>query len=225
MSAAVDRLLKEEKAAGMDSLEVYRRFAEASVRRAVRCRLPRPDAREGQEGGGIRCAGEGDDAPELLRVGESIEYTVDRNPRKQGGSCRARGYRSSLRSSSRRRGPTMWSSSLESPQGDRSAAALRRGVGRPAGGARPPGRGAAVIFEPTPVGGAFLIEIEPVEDGAASSSHFRRRSSEPRPRPVRRAVATSPSTLGAARCAGCTSRRRPTPRPSSCAAPAARSTT
>jgi predicted TPR repeat methyltransferase len=86
VSGAVDRLLAEEERAGMTSLDVYRRFAQGV--RETRRSLVEFLARAREEG--MRVAGYGAPAKATTLLNycdvgpESIEYTVDRNPRKQG---------------------------------------------------------------------------------------------------------------------------------------------
>jgi predicted TPR repeat methyltransferase len=86
VSGAVERLLAEEERAGMSSLELYRRFAEgvSETRRSL------VDFLAWARADGRRVAGYGAPAKattllNYCEVGpESIEYTVDRNPHKQG---------------------------------------------------------------------------------------------------------------------------------------------
>jgi hypothetical protein len=86
VSDAVGRLLAEEERAGMTSLDVYRRFAEGV--RETRQSLVDFLARARDEGRRVAGYGAPAKATTLLNycdVGpESIEYTVDRNPLKQG---------------------------------------------------------------------------------------------------------------------------------------------
>jgi SAM-dependent methyltransferase len=85
-SGAVERLAAEEQRAGMTSMGVYRRFAEGV--RQTRQSLVEFLARARQEG--MRVAGYGAPAKATTLLNycgvgpEQIEYTVDRNPLKQG---------------------------------------------------------------------------------------------------------------------------------------------
>jgi SAM-dependent methyltransferase len=86
VSPAIERLLEEERQFGLASLDVYRRFAKG-VRETRRSLLDfLAGAREG--GRSVAAYGAPAKATTLLNyceVGpESIEYTVDRNPHKQG---------------------------------------------------------------------------------------------------------------------------------------------
>jgi hypothetical protein len=86
VSSSVERLLAEEQRAGMTSLDVYRRFAEGvgETRRSL------VDFLERTRSDGRRVAGYGAPAKATTLLNycgvgpESIEYTVDRNPHKQG---------------------------------------------------------------------------------------------------------------------------------------------
>jgi SAM-dependent methyltransferase len=86
VAPAVERLLEEERRYGMTSPEVYRRFAEGI--RATRESLVGFLDRARDEGWSVAAYGAPAKATTLLNycgVGrESIEYTVDRNPNKQG---------------------------------------------------------------------------------------------------------------------------------------------
>jgi SAM-dependent methyltransferase len=86
VSSAVDRLLAEEQRAGLTSLEVYRRFADG-VRETRRSLV---EFLVGAHEEGMRVAGYGAPAKATTLLNycgvgpEHIEYTVDRNPHKQG---------------------------------------------------------------------------------------------------------------------------------------------
>jgi SAM-dependent methyltransferase len=86
VSPAVERIVGEERRAGLESLEVYRRFAEGV--RETRRSLVEFLAAARAEGRSVAAYGAPAKATTLLNycgVGpESIEYTVDRNPQKQG---------------------------------------------------------------------------------------------------------------------------------------------
>jgi SAM-dependent methyltransferase len=85
-AAAVARLIAEERSAGLDSIDAYRRFAEGA--RETRRSLVEFLAAARAEGRTVAGYGAPAKATTLLNycgVGtESIEYTVDRNPQKQG---------------------------------------------------------------------------------------------------------------------------------------------
>jgi predicted TPR repeat methyltransferase len=86
VSDAVERLIAEEERAGMTSLEVYRRFAEgvSETRRSLVEFLARARA-EGRRVAGYGAPAKATTLLNYCEVGpESIEYTVDRNPHKQG---------------------------------------------------------------------------------------------------------------------------------------------
>jgi SAM-dependent methyltransferase len=86
VSGAVERLLAEEQSAGLTTLGVYRRFAEG-VRETRRSLV---EFLAGAREDGIRVAGYGAPAKATTLLNycgigpEHIEYTVDRNPHKQG---------------------------------------------------------------------------------------------------------------------------------------------
>jgi predicted TPR repeat methyltransferase len=86
VSGAVERLLAEERHAGLTSLGVYRRFAEGV--RETRRSLVEFLVRAREEGRRVAGYGAPAKATTLLNYcglgPEHIEYTVDRNPHKQG---------------------------------------------------------------------------------------------------------------------------------------------
>src|SRR3954451_15215821 len=86
VAPAVARLIAEERRAGLDSIEVYRRFADGvrETRRSLVDFLARARA-EGRRVAGYGAPAKATTLLNYCGVGpESIEYTVDRNPHKQG---------------------------------------------------------------------------------------------------------------------------------------------
>jgi 2-polyprenyl-3-methyl-5-hydroxy-6-metoxy-1,4-benzoquinol methylase len=86
VGGAVGRLIARERRAGLDSIETYRRFADG-VRETRRSLV---DFLAAARAGGSRVAGYGAPAKATTLLNycgvgpDSIEYTVDRNPHKQG---------------------------------------------------------------------------------------------------------------------------------------------
>jgi SAM-dependent methyltransferase len=86
VAAAVGRLAVEERTAGLDSIDAYRRFADGvrEIRRELVDFLATARA-EGRQVAGYGAPAKATTLLNYCEVGpESIEYTVDRNPRKQG---------------------------------------------------------------------------------------------------------------------------------------------
>jgi hypothetical protein len=86
VAGAVGRLIAEERRAGLDSIDAYRRFADdARETRRVLVEFLATARAEGRRVAGYGAPAKATTLLNYCDVGpESIEYTVDRNPHKQG---------------------------------------------------------------------------------------------------------------------------------------------
>ncbi len=218
---------RQEKAAGMDlrrDRQAFRGRRPGDAPPLVRL-PPAAGAREGQEGGRLRRAGQGDDAPRT--TARSAPNRIEVHGRPESGAAgrapaghghpdpRLRQQLAATRPDYVGRSPWNLSGKDTPPQ--------LRYVGRswrPAGGARPPGRGAAVILESMPIGGACLDRAEPVEDERGLFARTSWRGASSRAIGLDPCVGTQPLQPPVrARCAGTHLEAPPTPRRSSRAGP------
>ena len=104
----MDAILAREREGGYDSVAGYRDFGDRAVEtKWSLLQLLIGLRRDGKRVAGYGAPGKGNTLLNYCGIrSDLLEFTVDRNPYKQGSFCPERTFRSTRRSGSRRSGPT-----------------------------------------------------------------------------------------------------------------------